>query len=58
MVDFSYYKEEQIMYPSSLEHEHERFTIAIVNCKRYNDDSRMQEDDAVTWEITRALKCE
>lgn len=56
-----YYQEEQIMYPSSLEHEHERFTVVIVNCKRQGygvADSPTQENDALIWEITRALKCE
>ncbi|KAL2464250.1 Nucleic acid-binding proteins superfamily [Forsythia ovata] len=41
-------EEEQIMYPSSLEHE--KFTVAIVNCGR--------QDDMVNWEVTRAMKCE
>lgn len=49
------------MYPSSLEHEHERFTVTIVNCKRQGYGvaySLTQENDALMWEITRALKCE
>ncbi|CAK9138902.1 unnamed protein product [Ilex paraguariensis] len=46
-------EEEQIMYPSSLEHE--RFAVALVNCCYARTE---QELDAVTWEITRALKCE
>ncbi|KAK2990244.1 hypothetical protein RJ640_014696 [Escallonia rubra] len=50
-------EEEQIMYPSSLEHE--RFAVALVNCRRQGyglADGLMQEDDMLMWEITRALK--
>ncbi|XP_022760694.1 uncharacterized protein LOC111306929 isoform X1 [Durio zibethinus] len=43
-------EDEQVMYPSSLENE--RFMVALVNCKR------QPEADAVSWEITRALKRE
>ncbi|KAJ9546519.1 hypothetical protein OSB04_019062 [Centaurea solstitialis] len=39
-------EEEQIMYPSSLEHE--RFIVALVKGKR--------DDDISSWEITQALK--
>ncbi|PSR92506.1 Zinc finger protein like [Actinidia chinensis var. chinensis] len=52
-------EEEQIMYPSSLENE--RFTVALVNCRRQGyglTGSLIEGDDAVMWEITRALKCE
>ncbi|XP_062164906.1 uncharacterized protein LOC133871480 isoform X1 [Alnus glutinosa] len=52
-------EEEQAMYPSSLENE--RFMVAVVNCKRQSDgigDGLILENDAVSWEITRALKCE
>ncbi|PPS16781.1 hypothetical protein GOBAR_AA03786 [Gossypium barbadense] len=52
--------DEQVMYPSSLENE--RFIVALVNCKRLavhgSRDSQTPEADAVSWEITRALKCE
>ncbi|KAK3015634.1 hypothetical protein RJ639_005508, partial [Escallonia herrerae] len=50
-------EEEQIMYPSSLEHE--KFAVALVNCGRQGyglADGLMQEDDMLMWEITRALK--
>lgn len=49
------------MYPMSIQHEHERFTVALVNCKRQSnvsDDTLAQETDSMNWEITRALKCE
>ncbi|KAB2014845.1 hypothetical protein ES319_D09G255600v1 [Gossypium barbadense] len=53
-------EDEQVMYPSSLENE--RFIVALVNCKRQavhgSRDSQTPEADAVSWEITRALKCE
>lgn len=48
------------MYPSSLENE--KFMVAIVNCKNrqgYGDNGGLiPENDDVSWEITRALKCE
>lgn len=47
------------MYPSSLENE--RFMVAVVNCKRQSGgigDGLILENDAVSLEITRALKCE
>jgi hypothetical protein len=47
------------MYPSSLENE--RFMVAVVNCKRQSDGigaGPVLENEAVSWEITRALKCE
>ncbi|KAJ1383270.1 Nucleic acid-binding, OB-fold [Sesbania bispinosa] len=50
-------EEEQLMYPSSLENE--RFVVALVNCKRdgcVTDD--LLPDDSISWEITRAYKCE
>ncbi|KAK8507161.1 hypothetical protein V6N12_008508 [Hibiscus sabdariffa] len=51
-------EDEQVMYPSSLENE--RFIVALVNCKRQaahgSCDSQTPEADAVSWEITRALK--
>ncbi|KAK7363485.1 hypothetical protein VNO77_05629 [Canavalia gladiata] len=50
-------EEEQLMYPSSLENE--RFMVALVNCKR---DACMIDGlspyDSISWEITRAYKCE
>ncbi|XVF28211.1 hypothetical protein REPUB_Repub15cG0009800 [Reevesia pubescens] len=52
-------EDEQVMYPSSLENE--RFMVALVNCKRQgygSCDNLTPEADAVSWEITRALKCE
>ncbi|KDO71933.1 hypothetical protein CISIN_1g008739mg [Citrus sinensis] len=52
-------EEEQIMYPSSLEGE--RFLVALVNCKRghyESSDGITQETQAISWEITRALKWE
>ncbi|XP_021290535.1 uncharacterized protein LOC110421296 [Herrania umbratica] len=52
-------EDEQVMYPSSLENE--RFKVALVNCKRQgygSCDSLTPEADAVSWEITRALKYE
>lgn len=52
-------EDEQVMYPSSLENE--RFKVALVNCKRQGygaSDSLTPEADAVSWEITRALKYE
>ncbi|KAL3626604.1 hypothetical protein CASFOL_030153 [Castilleja foliolosa] len=47
-------EEEQIMYPSSLEHE--KFKVAIANCRR--QDCMEQDHDMVDWEITRAIKNE
>lgn len=46
------------MYPSSLENE--RFMVALVNCKKGYGVSGglIQENDDVSWEITRALKFE
>lgn len=48
------------MYPSSLENE--RFVVAVVNCKRQGyaigDGCRILENDAASWEITRAFRCE
>lgn len=44
-------EEEQIMYPSSLEHE--RFIVALVNSKH---DGLVTDDDIANWEITQALK--
>ncbi|KAG7995347.1 hypothetical protein I3843_01G104200 [Carya illinoinensis] len=53
-------EEEQVMYPSSLENE--RFVVAVVNCKRQGyaigDGCRILENDAASWEITRAFRCE
>ncbi|TKY54235.1 hypothetical protein E2542_SST18641 [Spatholobus suberectus] len=50
-------EEEQVMYPSSLENE--RFMVALVNCTR---DGCMIDglspDNSISWEITRAYKCE
>ncbi|AES91963.2 putative nucleic acid-binding protein [Medicago truncatula] len=50
-------EEEQLMYPSSLENE--TFMVALVNCKpercvTYD----LLPDDSISWEITRAYKCE
>lgn len=52
-------EEEQVMYPSSLENE--TFMVALVNCKRHGvgpGEGYSEENDGVSWEITRALKCE
>ncbi|KAJ9699787.1 hypothetical protein PVL29_005586 [Vitis rotundifolia] len=52
-------EEEQVMYPSSLESE--RFMVAILNCKRQGNGAGADptlENEGVSWEITRALKCE
>lgn len=50
-------QEEQIMYPSSLEHE--KFIVAIVNSRRQECGAFMERDhDMVDWEVTRAIKCE
>ncbi|XWS08494.1 hypothetical protein CRYUN_Cryun40dG0007200 [Craigia yunnanensis] len=54
-------EDEQVMYPSSLENE--RFMVALVNCKQQGYGScgsltPEAADAAVSWEITRALKCE
>ncbi|KAL0348588.1 UNVERIFIED_CONTAM: hypothetical protein Sangu_1086600 [Sesamum angustifolium] len=50
-------EEEQIMYPSSLEHE--KFIVAIVNSRRQDSGGFMEQDhDMVDWEVTRAIKCE
>ncbi|KAK1435878.1 hypothetical protein QVD17_01650 [Tagetes erecta] len=53
---FNLPEEEQIMYPSSLEHE--RFIVALVNSKREGFgtvEGQLLEDESV-WEITQALK--
>ncbi|CAL5324556.1 unnamed protein product [Camellia sinensis] len=53
---FDQWKEEQIMYPTSLENE--RFTVALANCRRQgygHCGSLTEEHSDVTWEITRAL---
>nr|GEW65760.1 hypothetical protein [Tanacetum cinerariifolium] len=49
-------EEEQIMYPSSLEHE--KFIVALVNSKRDGSGTigLSLEDDISNWEITQALK--
>ncbi|GJR94821.1 nucleic acid-binding, OB-fold protein [Tanacetum coccineum] len=49
-------EEEQIMYPSSLEHE--KFIVALVNSKRdgFGTVGLSLEDDISNWEITQALK--
>lgn len=47
------------MYPTSLEGE--RFMVALANCKRRqyeSSDGITQETQAISWEITRALKWE
>ncbi|PIA61070.1 hypothetical protein AQUCO_00300529v1 [Aquilegia coerulea] len=52
-------EDDQAMYLYTLENE--RFTVAIVNCKRqiYGDTVGLnREVDSCTWEIARALKCE
>ncbi|KAG7029015.1 hypothetical protein SDJN02_10198 [Cucurbita argyrosperma subsp. argyrosperma] len=52
-------EEEQVMYPSSLENE--SFVVAIVNCRRQTSkcgDNVYSVNDPLSWEITRALKCE
>lgn len=52
-------QDEQIMYPYSLGNE--RFTVALVNCEKQghrSNDNLMQEIDGVSWEITRAIKCD
>ncbi|KAI3469287.1 hypothetical protein Pfo_025950 [Paulownia fortunei] len=50
-------EEEQIMYPSSLEHE--KFIVAIANCTRQDSGGFLEQDhDMVDWEVTRAIKCE
>jgi len=49
------YQEEQIMYPSSLEHE--TFKVALVNCRK-KVGLMDQDHDTIAWEITRAMKCE
>lgn len=48
-------EEEQIMYPSSLEHE--TFKVALVNCRK-KVGLMDQDHDTIAWEITRAMKCE
>ncbi|KAF5797010.1 putative Cell division control protein 24, OB domain 2 [Helianthus annuus] len=48
---FNLPEEEQMMYPSSLEHE--RFIVALVNSKQ---GTVVEEDDVSIWEITQALK--
>ncbi|XP_059280771.1 uncharacterized protein LOC132034439 [Lycium ferocissimum] len=49
-------EEEQIMYPSSLEHE--TFKVALVNCRKKAEGLVDQGHDTIAWEITRAMKCE
>ncbi|GKV20510.1 hypothetical protein SLEP1_g30626 [Rubroshorea leprosula] len=52
-------EDEQIMYPYSLGNE--RFTVALVNCEKQgyrSNDNLMQEIDGVSWEISRAIKCD
>ncbi|EXB71060.1 hypothetical protein L484_004195 [Morus notabilis] len=52
-------EEEQIMFFSSLHKE--RFIVALVNCNMEvygQSDGFVHENDSVSWEITRALKCE
>ncbi|KAG5096609.1 hypothetical protein JHK82_046463 [Glycine max] len=50
-------EDEQVMYPSSLENE--RFMVALVNCKRDGCViDGLSPDDSISWEITRACKCE
>ncbi|KAL6519770.1 hypothetical protein OROMI_032664 [Orobanche minor] len=50
-------EEEQIMYPSSLEHE--KFIVAIANCRRQDCGGFLEQGhDMIDWEITRANKCE
>ncbi|XP_014507921.1 uncharacterized protein LOC106767521 isoform X2 [Vigna radiata var. radiata] len=50
-------EEEQLMYPSSLENE--RFMVALVKCKRDGCViDGLSPDDSISWEITRAYKCE
>ncbi|KAM6548565.1 hypothetical protein CsatB_020241 [Cannabis sativa] len=48
-------EEEQVMYPSSLENE--RFMVALVNCN-IEGYGQISDNDMISWEITRALKCE
>ncbi|VFQ76934.1 unnamed protein product [Cuscuta campestris] len=47
-------EEEQIMYPSSLENE--KFTVALV--KGHDVSTGNHQQEAVSWEITRAVKYE
>ncbi|XP_024197123.1 uncharacterized protein LOC112200331 [Rosa chinensis] len=52
-------EEEQVMYPASLDNE--RFMVAIVNCKRQGSgpgDALVLATEGISWEITRALKCD
>ncbi|XP_055818405.1 uncharacterized protein LOC129887359 isoform X2 [Solanum dulcamara] len=49
-------EEEQMMYPSSLEHE--TFKVALVNCRKKVEGLMDQDHDTIAWEITRAIKCE
>ncbi|TMX02762.1 hypothetical protein EJD97_020010 [Solanum chilense] len=49
-------EEEQIMYPSSLEHE--TFKVALVNCRKKVKGVVDQDHDTIAWEITRSMKCE
>ncbi|KAL6548195.1 hypothetical protein OROGR_008616 [Orobanche gracilis] len=52
-------EEEQIMYPSSLEHE--KFIVAIANCRRQDCAEFLEQGhdmNMIDWEITRAKKCE
>ncbi|XP_016581758.2 uncharacterized protein LOC107879169 isoform X2 [Capsicum annuum] len=48
-------EEEQIMYPSSLEHE--TFKVALVNCRKKVEGLK-DHHDITAWEVTRAMKCE
>lgn len=54
------YQEEQVMYPASLESE--RFKVAIVSCQsqgyEVNNEYLISENEGLSWEITRALKCD
>lgn len=48
-----------MMYPSSLENE--KFMVALVNCQWHSnrvDDGLAPGTDGISWEITRALKCD
>ncbi|GAA0183179.1 hypothetical protein LIER_30641 [Lithospermum erythrorhizon] len=47
-------EEEQIMYPSCLQHD--RFTVMIVNCSTQSSDEQIS--DTVAWEVTCAMKCD
>ncbi|CAJ1940854.1 unnamed protein product [Sphenostylis stenocarpa] len=49
-------EDEQLMYPSSLGNE--RFMVALVKCTRDGCEIDGLLDDSISWEITRAYKCE